>query len=147
MKKKIINRLIGPQRVQKAVQRKMIKGGNLLVKENSDISNCKIYNSSGLEKDYCNIQIGEDCLLEGTIVLYTNKARVTIGDRSFIGKDTFIYCYEDIEIGADVMLSWGITVMDTNAHSLVWEERKDDVINWKKGQAFKNWENVKHQRI
>ncbi len=42
----------------------------------------------------------------------------------------------------------GCTFMDNNAHSLIWEERKDDVKEWKRGLeenkigAYKNWDNV-----
>jgi galactoside O-acetyltransferase len=43
--------------------------------------------------------------------------------------------------------------MDNDAHSLLWEERKNDVRDWKKGLdenkigRYKNWENVKKAKI
>jgi acetyltransferase-like isoleucine patch superfamily enzyme len=45
------------------------------------------------------------------------------------------------------MFSWDITVLDTNAHSLLWNERKQDVIDWKKGAAFKDWSVVQHEKV
>ena len=43
--------------------------------------------------------------------------------------------------------------MDNNAHSLKWSERKNDVLDWKRGieenkiGAYKVWENVKSAPI
>ncbi|MBA2613901.1 MAG: acyltransferase [Bacteroidetes bacterium] len=51
------------------------------------------------------------------------------------------------------MFSWGCTVSDTDAHSLSWEERKNDVKEWKKGLdegkegEYKNWSKVRTQPI
>ncbi len=117
---------------------KYLVDGNLIVGENSNIDNLNltIYNS---KKNQVNIEIGEGCLISGSIVVYNPTAKVVIGDRVFIGENTEIYCKENIIIGSDVMLSWGITLIDTNAHSLNWEERKNDVLDWKKGPEFKKW--------
>ena len=51
------------------------------------------------------------------------------------------------------MFSWGCTVIDNNAHSLIWEERKNDVALYKankKSGAYnkgKDWEVVKKQKV
>lgn len=126
---------------------KLIRNGNLIVGRNTNIENLHIFLTEHLNYNTTNIVIGDDCLLEGTIILYNNNARVSIGNRTFIGKDTTFYCYDNIEIGDDIMFSWGITVMDTNAHSLKWEERKNDVINWKKGSSYKDWTHVAFKKI
>ena len=64
-----------------------------------------------------------------------------------MGPGTTIYCYEEIEIGDDIMFSWDITLLDTNAHSLEWKDRQHDVVNWKKGAAFKDWSVVQHEKV
>jgi len=98
------------------------------------------------------LEIGEDSLITGKFVFETPEGRIKIGNRTFIGGGIFI-ATESIEIGDDVMFSWGCTVMDNDAHSLKWSQRKDDVIQWKKGLEghmlgkFKNWEGVSKGKI
>ncbi|MBD3750367.1 MAG: acyltransferase [Sphingobacteriales bacterium] len=88
------------------------------------------------------ISIGNDSIIEGQIILYSEKARIQIGNRVFIGPNTTLFCYDSIEIEDDVMISWGCTLIDTNAHSLISSERSSDVLDWKNGNTFKNWSNV-----
>lgn len=129
------------------IQKQMLRSNNLVVGKNSDVSQLKIALTENLTPDYRNIQIGDDCLLEGTIVLYNRNAKVSIGNRTFIGNNTTLYVFDEVNVGDDVMLSWGITVMDTNAHSLKSDERMKDVADWMKGPAFKNWDVVDHKKI
>ena len=78
-----------------------------------------------------------------TVVLMTRFSRVIFLD----------ICIDKIEIGDDVMFAWGCTIMDNNAHSLVWEQRQNDVLDWKRGLDedktgfYKNWNGVKSAPI
>jgi len=96
--------------------------------------------------------IGNDSCVQGNFVIESEKGLITIGDRTFIGGGTFI-CTEKIEIGNDVMFSWGCTIADNNSHSIIWEQRKRDVIDWKTGLeenkvgAYKDWSNVKEEKV
>lgn len=51
------------------------------------------------------------------------------------------------------MFSWGCTVIDTDAHSLLSEQRTNDVVDWKRGLdehkigCYKDWSNVNHAPI
>lgn len=98
------------------------------------------------------IEIGDDCVINGTYIFEILTGKVKIGDRTFIGGGTFI-CIENITIGNDVLISWGCTIIDNNAHSILSEERKNDVSNWKKGLDeqkvgfYKEWEHVKRSSI
>jgi acetyltransferase-like isoleucine patch superfamily enzyme len=53
---------------------------------------------------------------------------VTIGDRTYIGPETKISVTNEVKIGNDVMISWECLIMDTDMHSLNWEERANDVM-------------------
>ncbi|MDB6030420.1 MAG: putative acetyltransferase protein [Verrucomicrobiales bacterium] len=96
--------------------------------------------------------IGVNSVISGTFVFENSSGKVTIGDNSFIGGGLFV-CVDRIEIGNDVMVSWGCTMIDTNAHSVYWDERKNDVRDWKRGLdegvagRYKNWTNVKSSKI
>jgi acetyltransferase-like isoleucine patch superfamily enzyme len=94
-----------------------------------------------------NIEIGNNCFIMGNISLLGNKAKIKIGDGVFIGPGTTLFCYSDIELESDIMISWGCTLIDTNAHSLIWEERKNDVTDWIKGPEYKNWAVVQSQKV
>ena len=78
------------------------------------------------------LKIGENSVVQGTFVVETENGKISIGDRTFIGASKFI-CTKEIEIGNDVLISWGCTVIDSNSHSHIWSERKNDVMDWKKG--------------
>ena len=92
--------------------------------------------------------IGENSLVEGKFVFEKETGEIKIGDRVFIGGGTNFICINGINVGDDVMFSWGCTVMDNDGHSLNWEERKNDVSDWIKGikenkvGKYKNWINV-----
>lgn len=98
------------------------------------------------------VKVGSNSMIQGDFIFETEDGLITIGDRTFIGGSKFI-CIEAIEIGNDVMFSWGCTVVDNNAHSLTWEERKNDVVDWKKGVdenaigKYKDWSNVQRKKV
>ncbi len=98
------------------------------------------------------ISIGSDCLINGNYVIENDKGVILIGDRSFIGNSLFV-CAEGIEIGSDVMISWGCSFIDNDGHSLNWLDRRNDVRDWKAGVenaaigGLKNWSVVKSAKI
>lgn len=93
--------------------------------------------------------IGRDCALHCRITLERDTGVVIIGDNTFIGTSHLV-CAHRIEIGADVLIAWGCTIVDHNSHSLRWSERADDVRRWREGLAtdpsaaasLKNWDVV-----
>jgi acetyltransferase-like isoleucine patch superfamily enzyme len=120
----------------------LIRNGNLVVGNNSDIDNLEIYIQDPLPGTL-NIRIGDNCLLNGRLILHSSTALIEIGNSVFLGHSTELVCRERIRIGDFVLLSWGITVIDTDAHSLRSAERANDLVSWKKGPAFKDWKQVK----
>ncbi len=98
------------------------------------------------------LTIGKNSVISGNYVFENENGSIKIGDRTFIGGGNFI-SINNIEIGDDVLISWGCTFMDNNAHSLQCEERKNDVLDWKRGieeknvGAYKNWAHVESAPI
>ena len=98
------------------------------------------------------LYIGDDSVVSGSFIFEIASGEITIGNNTFIGGGMFV-CIEGIEIGNDVMISWGCTFIDNNSHSLKWSERKNDVSDWKKGLDeqkigfYKDWSNVKRGKI
>jgi acetyltransferase-like isoleucine patch superfamily enzyme len=142
--KKVIKKLIGFDNIRpyNSVEA-YAASGNLVYG-----SNCKLEGLSvsmvSTSPNYVNVKIGNDCYLNCNILLQSPNAQVIFGDGVFIGPDTTIFCYEKIVFENDIMVSWGCTFIDTNAHSLNALERRNDVRDFIKGPQYKNWENVKH---
>jgi galactoside O-acetyltransferase len=129
----------------------MYKKTYALVGENSNIENVILdIRNPEFGRNY--FEVGNNSLITGSFIFEIANGKIKIGNDTFIGGGTFI-CAEEIEIGNDVMFSWGCTVMDNNAHSLKWNHRIDDVKAWKKGVEenkigkYKDWSNVTRKKI
>ncbi|MFZ5572829.1 MAG: acyltransferase [Thermodesulfobacteriota bacterium] len=90
-------------------------------------------------KEHCLIDIDEDSQIDGGILFDREKARVSIGKRVFMN-GTLISA-QRIRIGDDVLIAWGVTVVDHDSHALSFSKRAKDVIEWRKGR--KDWTHVK----
>ncbi len=95
---------------------------------------------------------GSKSIISGQFVLETAEASIHVGERTFIGGGQFISA-KKITIGSDVLISWGCTFIDTNAHSINWQDRRDDVEDWRKGilaeklGTYKDWSKVNSNEI
>lgn len=90
------------------------------------------------------LMIGNQCIINCRIGFDGASAIVEIGDRCFIGTSHLV-SRERITIGNDVIISWGVTVVDHNSHSLEWDHRRNDLVDWALGQ--KNWTKVVVQPV
>jgi len=124
----------------------LIKQGNLKVGVNCDLSKFSVSHNS-LINGNCNIEIGDNCQIWGNIVLHDRHSKVKIGNRVFIGDNTMINCKDEIEIGDDVLISWDCIIIDSNSHALDWENRTQDVIDWKEGPERKCWDHVITKKV
>ena len=98
------------------------------------------------------MKAGTGCVINGTFVIETVRGHISVGNNTFIGGGTFISA-AGIEIGDDVMFSWGCTVIDTDAHSLKASDRINDVKDWKRGLdegvpgKYKDWSKVNSSKV
>lgn len=151
MIKKIIKKIVGFKSASIDLHAKLIQEKRLVIGENNIVTGMQI-DIRIQEKDKTYVRIGNDNIINGSFIFENGKGLITIGNNTFIGGGKFI-CVNGIDIGSDVMFSWGCTVMDNNAHSLISSERKNDVKDWKRGLdenkigVYKNWENVKTGKI
>lgn len=86
-----------------------------------------------------NVLIGEDSIINCRFSIDKPEARISIGARCFIGKSHLVSAHK-INIADDVVISWGVTITDHDSHSLNWNVRKNDVINWKSNK--KDWTDI-----
>ena len=92
----------------------------------------------------CRLSIGVSCLVRSTVVFEKEEATLSVGDRCFIGT-AVISVADRVEIGDDVLISWGVTITDHNSHSLKFSERQRDVEDWR-GRR-KDWAQVKFGKV
>ena len=91
-------------------------------------------------KTNAKIVIGINSIVEANFYFDKEDATIKIGDRTFIGGSKLIAARK-IEIGDDVLISWGCSIIDHHSHSLNFELRKRDVLNALKG--YKDWSDIK----
>jgi acetyltransferase-like isoleucine patch superfamily enzyme len=85
------------------------------------------------------LTLGKHSIVQCWISFDAAQGSVAIGDRSYIGA-SHIVCHSAVTIGADVIISWGVTIVDHDSHSVHWNLRKSDVEQWHRG--MKSWEHV-----
>lgn len=52
------------------------------------------------------------------IYLDSLTAHISIGDRTYINRRSELKCQESIDIGSDCAISWDVSIMDTDYHSI-----------------------------
>jgi acetyltransferase-like isoleucine patch superfamily enzyme len=87
----------------------------------------------------CSVTIEKQTQVLANLIFDREDATILIGSRSFINGS--IIAAHRIEIGDDVMISWGVTLVDHNSHSISFSKRSEDVVNWRVGE--KDWSHVK----
>jgi acetyltransferase-like isoleucine patch superfamily enzyme len=91
------------------------------------------------------LHVGEECWIQGRLILERDESRIRIGDRVAIGGGTILDCALGITIEDDVIISYDCILADSDNHSLLSHERKADVANWKNG--FHDWSRSKMDSI
>ncbi len=99
--------------------------------------------------------IGNDCQVSGSFIFERGTGQVRVGHSSSIGHGCLFICSqaEGIRIGEHVMLSWNVTVTDTDAHSLDPLIRFNDPVDWRRGidvghaGVFKDWSAVRSRPV
>lgn len=84
-------------------------------------------------------QLEANSIFGARVDMDRDGAVVRVGPRTFIGRSHFVVA-SSVVIGADVLLSWGVTIIDHQSHSLSFTERSADVSHWANGE--KDWTGV-----
>jgi acetyltransferase-like isoleucine patch superfamily enzyme len=90
-------------------------------------------------KKECSLVVERDSQVDGVIICEREQVLIKIGKRTFMNGT--IIAAQEVNIGDDVLISWGVTIVDHNSHSVAFSERARDVQDWRLGK--KDWSNVK----
>lgn len=101
------------------------------------------------------LKIGSESQISGTFVFERGLGEITVGDRCSIGGGSLLICTQEagIHIGNHVMLSWNVTVIDSNSHSVDPNVRMNDAFDWLAGVEtnrmghYKDWSCVQSAPI
>lgn len=91
---------------------------------------------------------GDECIMYCQAFFESNQGSIDIGDRVYIGGGTQLISRSAITIGNDVMISWGCTIYDHDAHSVDYRSRVQDhaghLRSWSSGNLLKDkdWSTV-----
>jgi acetyltransferase-like isoleucine patch superfamily enzyme len=96
------------------------------------------------------VSIGEESIFCGSLTFH-RPGTFRMGRRSYVGPRTEIRITTRIEIGADVLISWGCTLLDTDMHALPFSQRcRDVLIEGRRGgltPADKDWNAIRCRPI
>lgn len=92
----------------------------------------------------CEVRVGDGSMLLADVMFDREGGSLAVGDRTFVGKSTLVIATR-IEIGSDVLIAWGCTIVDHDSHALRFADRKDDVANWYVG--MKDWSRVEIEPV
>ncbi|WP_426208434.1 acyltransferase [Massilia sp. TWP1-3-3] len=91
---------------------------------------------------------GNDCILYCQIFFESAAGNVELGERVYIGDRTQFISRSSIKVGSDVLISWGCTIYDHDAHSIDYRHRMADhaghLQHWESGALLtgKDWSTV-----
>lgn len=110
-----------------------------------DVSPTAIFNAMRIRGgDQCRLTIKDSSLVHASLSFDRPGAEISIGSNTFIGKSTLV-CADRLLIGDDVLISWNVTIVDHDSHSIDFERRSGDVANWIAGR--KDWTHVQHAPV
>lgn len=85
------------------------------------------------------VRVGSGSIVHAAVAFDRDRGLVAIGDRTFVGKSTIV-CAANVDIGSDVLISWGVSIVDHDSHSPDFSMRRHDVELWWDGR--KSWTHV-----
>jgi acetyltransferase-like isoleucine patch superfamily enzyme len=87
------------------------------------------------------ITVGDECTLQGLLVVENDAAEIRVGNNVFIGSATVLDCATRIELEDDVLLSYQCLLIDSNNHSNDASLRRNDQPDVKYGRPY-NWKAI-----
>lgn len=80
-------------------------------------------NVENISKNRNKINIGNNTIIEGELLVFNYGGRILIGDNVYVGTNSKIWSGDSISIGNNVLISHNVNIVDTNSHELNHLER------------------------
>jgi acetyltransferase-like isoleucine patch superfamily enzyme len=85
------------------------------------------------------LSVDRDSLVDGSIYFERENARISIGKRVFMNGT--LIASSKIDIEDDVLVAWGVTIVDHDSHAISFANRANDVLQWRENK--KSWAHVR----
>ena len=74
------------------------------------------------------VLLGKSNLFKECVVFDLNSpgAIISVGDRTFINKETYIVSTQHVSIGSDCSISWRVSIMDSDFHRVIGQREIED---------------------
>ncbi len=69
-------------------------------------------------KPNATLDVGKVNFGKGTVVVLNDNATLSIGDNTYFAGDSKIYAVNNIKIGTNCAISWGLTLIDSDFHTI-----------------------------
>lgn len=92
----------------------------------------------------CVVGVGTGSILQAKVFFDRTDAALTVGNRTFVGNSTIVVANR-VEIGDDVLVAWGCTIVDHDSHAMRFSDRRNDVTAWLHGK--KDWDRVEIEPV
>lgn len=102
--------------------------------------NTEIVGTLEIRKEGGEIFVGDGCLIEGYVVCENEESKIYIGNNVYIGGSTVIDCSKSITIEDDVLISYHVTIADTDGHSIKFSVRKNDLQDFREKKV--HWSTI-----
>jgi acetyltransferase-like isoleucine patch superfamily enzyme len=74
------------------------------------------------------LSFGQEAMVTSTEVIVLEKAILNIGNWFGIGMGSELRAASNVDIGDFVLISYGVTIFDTNTHSIDWRIRQKEIL-------------------
>ncbi len=91
------------------------------------------------------IEVGRDCLIDGSLVTEAPNSRLQIGSNVSIGGGSLLAAVQSILVEDDVLISYHCIVTDSDNHSIRYSLRKNDLHEWLAGRH--DWSKVNTEPV
>jgi acetyltransferase-like isoleucine patch superfamily enzyme len=81
------------------------------------------------------IHIGDHCVVEGNLVIQAAAGRIELANHVYIGGETLLACSSRITIEDDALISYQCVFMDTDSHSLSYQQRRGDLTHFRQSMT------------
>jgi acetyltransferase-like isoleucine patch superfamily enzyme len=92
----------------------------------------------------CILKVGANSTVRAFLAFEKPHSEIIIGKQTYIGK-SHLGVSTRIFVGDNVLISWGVTIVDHNSHSISYSQRAQDLREWENGS--KDWSNVVCQPV
>jgi len=120
-------------------KRKIRRFNNVIISRDSKVDLSKIF-----IRESSVFQVSKGAIVEARVDFECENSCIRIGQNTFIGASHLV-CSKEINIGNNVLISWGCTIVDHDSHAIKFSRREKDVADWFRGK--KDWSTVVRKEV